>query len=358
MPARTAAPSGGALSYEEWLLTQPPPAPPTNAIPGSTYVPPPPAPVPSELYGGASGVEPTGTNDPNYVVTYYPATGDPATANATDYFWTAHGRTPPSNYDTPFPASNLDNPTDEVFHPAPSEDVFKPGPPRTYVPGSTYIPPDPYPDPRLTYEERTAPPLNPTSVPGYAGSSLVSPGLGGWFPEGPLSRAGRPLAPRDPNRYTPVDPREPQDYQPGSSYVPEYVGMPPIGDPRRTFKPSQPGELYGGRGIPEYERRPDKTRIDTTYPASGAPETTRSTGYVSSLRGTSEVVANPEAVNRERVYVPGDPLARNPTAVPQDRAVTLAQMEAGRQARARAQRRLRGLFGSEGGLERVTRGGG
>jgi hypothetical protein len=337
----------------------PPPAPPDNYVPGSTYVPDlnqeplyyetAPGTVPSEVYGGPSDVEPIGTNDPNIIVTSYPSTGAEPTAQYTDYMWTkTEGRLPPSNYNREFPASTLRPPEQEPLA-APREDYYKPGPSRDYIPGSSYIPQHPRPDPRIPFEERMEqgmrPGVNPTRVPGSQayrrGEAVnipyVSPGLGG-YQDGPLSRENRPLT-QPTQMWMTGDPREPDHFQPGSTYIPPYP-MPPLGDPAATWQPIVPSERYG-QGLPENTRPKDKTRVTTTYPMSGAPETARSTGYLANEN--AQVINHPEATNRERV-IGGEPgFGWLPGSHIQDRQYVLWLMEQARRRRQRAE--LAGLFG-------------
>jgi hypothetical protein len=270
-------------------------APPPAYIPGSTYVPPP----PSYGVGGGTGV----------------------------------GSVPP---------------------PPPSTDRYMPGPPTNYVPGSTYVPPPAVPPPATpaTGPMTEPPPVNPAYVPGsgYYRATPESQRL----PEEPSPGLGaggsppRPLAPRSGDMWTPVDPHEPQQYIPGSSYVPNYIGMAPLGSPARRFRPLAPSMQYGGPGSAAYAGElsvPMGVYDDltfTTYPASGAQETVRASG-----------ATDPRAtVLREGNAPPRPwPVAGIPGTT-QPRSDTLNQMEWGRQMRGTPPpdprtygARLRDLFG-------------
>lgn len=213
--------------------------------------------------------------------------------------------------------------------PVPAEGL-RPGPPQNYVPGSTYIPASPRP-----YESQP-PPVAPHLVPGSGAyhpeqrprdpsiPPLV-PGLGG------MGVPDRPAAPNDPLVWDTVNPSEPQLPVPGSTYVPHYIGRPPIGDPRAVWVDPIPSRVMGRPTEPGQAVRPTGL-MTTTYPASGAPETMRHDP-------THDVLGdNPDM---PRLRPPRGPL-------PESAADLFLAMELGRLARADPRSfasLLRGLFG-------------
>jgi hypothetical protein len=259
-------------------------APPPAYIPGSTYVPPPPS------YGVGGGTEPT-----------------------------------------PVPP------------PPPSTDRYMPGPPTNYVPGSTYIPPAPTPAPSSG--------VDPAYVPGSGtyGKTDYTPTLP---PPSPGLGAGgeppRPLAPRSGDMWNTVDPHEPQNYVPGSSYVPHYIGLHPLGSPDSRYRPLAPSMQYGGPGSADFAdmRLGAFGGYDsftfTTYPATDDPETYRASGAI-----------DPRMEVLQEGTMPPQPwYGDNSPPLEQPRSDTLNQMEWGRQMRGTPPldprtygARLRDLFG-------------
>ena len=250
----------------------------------------------------------------------------------------------------------------------PREEGVRPGPPSNYVPGSTYIPTDDaiaqeyYEWPPGEGSPRH-PPVNPTLVPGTIfygrgkGSepNPISPGLGMGRPttHGPGYYAGlggygvpgREYAPRERGKWVAADPYAPQMEIPGSTYVPDYIGMPPLGSERRRYRGIRPAsEYYGGNvgriGEGDVRLRSYKGYIFTTYPSSGAPETWRYSGYVPE----NATLLQMGALANDRPWDEDEPEA-------QSRSDTLNQMEWGRQTRGypldprSIEERLRGLFG-------------
>jgi hypothetical protein len=241
--------------------------------------------------------------------------------------------------------------------PSPSPDRYMPGPPTNYVPGSTYVPPPAISPPAESASGPVTgpPPVNPAFVPG-SGYYRATP-ESKQLPENPSPGLGaggepqRPLAPRDPDMWTPVDPHEPQNYVPGSSYVPHYIGRAPLGAPDSHYRPLAPSMRYGGansayqtENLPRLPFGQYDPLTFTTYPASGAPETVRASGALDPRTTTVQ-----EGNAPPRLWpIAGIPGTAQPTAD------TLNQMEWGRQMRRLAPdprtygERLRGLFGGGG----------
>jgi hypothetical protein len=388
-PPQTAAPpvpspglGGGSYAplpppVSRWATPQPglggtpPPAPPTPQ-PGLGGTPP--LPVPSEVYGGPAPIDYGQQSDKNFVITSYPSTGRAPMAQATNYMFEKYGRPVPAFQKEKFPASMLAPPPGLTTggRPEAQANQFKPGPPRNYVPGSTYSPQHPEPDPRFSYMERQAEyreghGMGFGTVPGgvtYRRTSagfdqpFPSPGLGSGsaYSPGPLSRWGRNAAPRSKDiPAVQTNLAEPQTQIPGSTYVPDYVGNAKLGDPEKMYYPPQAGTSYGGIGGNRV-RPQSPSRIDTIYPATGDEETVRYSGYMGHRADNSRVVRPPNPAT-SRVYEgteslgeddEGDEILRlalrnaNVTEPPTDEIFT--QMEQGRRER-RARRRY-GLFGS------------
>lgn len=230
--------------------------PPTNYIPGSTYVPPSAAPIyaPGPEEGHMPGPPTEAVPGSTYVPPVITKSG-PAQPNISSY--PTPGTYPPP--ERPLPGVNPTLvPGTERYHPE-----FRPM--WGYIPAGLGA----GTPPRIT--ESPAPP------PMYAGL-----GQGG-VPD-------RERAPRLLGNYAPVNPSEPQMPIPGSAYAPDIFGAPPIGSGKRVWHDPTPGQVMGG---PTMERtRKNSDVIFTTHPASGGRETMRW------LPGDGELLMEPE----ERPY--------------------------------------------------------
>lgn len=320
---------------------------PSNYIPGSTYIPPAPQYVATDAgtYAGAGAgapapapyyppVQTVDMGPPDKMLapmdpTYVPGSGGYASSPS------SHGRIPitPSpglggSGENEQPRNFIPGSTYRPVYPYDMKIMGAPPAirhiqstsaqgPDNYVPGSTYVPPGQrpvtlgaerngvnpaysgqLPIPGSTAvptrpEKREVPPPGayPPAVPGSGrfGTTWNTAHMPLYAGLGAYAEPHPAPAPRDPRQWA-IDPRnydQPQDFIPGSTYDPQYILQPPLGDERRMYHAPNPSELYGGVGTLEdmwqnfspTQSISGKRLIVTDYPASGAPSTMRPTGY-------------------------------------------------------------------------------